>query len=454
MGPHKSGCKDEGIMPYKYYFMAENNNEINFMTEKIWEPLLTETLCFYWGCPNLADWINPQAYIVLNLDNLEGSFQTVKQAILNNEWEKRLEIIRQEKQKVLEYFNFFPTLKRILTQDFKFGFKPTDEDIIYHKNFSSLFGKKIDKIYSCPEKINLDAYHIDPKLVQLFCKYNSCKVIHLKSKENFDPIKYEDLLLLSDYYPCVGDENFWISSSQNISIAPLKKEIPQLNIKIKCVNLLRRPDRKILVTKLLQERNLLQHCDFFTAVDGKNMTVTQEIRDLFKGNDFNSNPGAIGCALSHLTLWQELLRDNCDQYLILEDDIEMDQNISKKLSIILDLNLDYDLLFLGHHVNKTVKNRYDKKLEELIGHKISNLDLNLTVGGTFGYLIKKSGAAKLVQFIEKNGIKNGIDFLMMRYTHINNLKILEIMPQLIFSDYADGNNKVDSDIQYDGTSLI
>lgn len=127
--------KDRGIINYKYYFMAENNPEENFITEKIWEPLLCETLCFYWGCPNIADYVDPRAYIVLNLDNFEEAFNTVKTAILNNEWEKRVDIIRREKQKVLGYYGFFPTLERIIKHELKFEYHPTDEDVMYHKYF-------------------------------------------------------------------------------------------------------------------------------------------------------------------------------------------------------------------------------------------------------------------------------------------------------------------------------
>lgn len=113
-GSHPPGNKDIGIMPYKYYFMAENNAEYNFITEKIWEPLLTESLCFYWGCPNITDYIDEKAFILLDLDDFEKSFQIIKDAIENNLWEKRLPIIRKEKEKVLEYFGFFPTLERII----------------------------------------------------------------------------------------------------------------------------------------------------------------------------------------------------------------------------------------------------------------------------------------------------------------------------------------------------
>jgi hypothetical protein len=106
--------KERGILPYKYYFMCENNSENNFITEKLWEPILCETLCFYWGCPNVADYIDPRAFVQLDINDFEGSFQVVKKAIKDNLWEERLPFILKEKQKVLEFYGFFPTLERII----------------------------------------------------------------------------------------------------------------------------------------------------------------------------------------------------------------------------------------------------------------------------------------------------------------------------------------------------
>ena len=114
VGPHPPGVKDAALAPYKYFFAAENNQEYNFITEKLWEPLLTETLCFYWGCPNATDWVDGRAFIPLDLNNFEEAFRRMKAAILTNEWEKRLDVIRTEKHKVLDCYQFFPMLEQVV----------------------------------------------------------------------------------------------------------------------------------------------------------------------------------------------------------------------------------------------------------------------------------------------------------------------------------------------------
>lgn len=151
-GALKMSEKQDGIEGYKYYFICENNQESNYMTEKIWEPLLCETLCFYWGCPNLGEYIDERAYVVLNLDNFEESHKTIKKAIENNLWEERLPIIRREKHKILDRYNFFPTLENII-DSFRFSTtRPENDEIIYKKYFIGRNTKKVRFLKEYDEK--------------------------------------------------------------------------------------------------------------------------------------------------------------------------------------------------------------------------------------------------------------------------------------------------------------
>lgn len=115
-GPLSDDNKVNGMLQYKYYFMAENNSENNYATEKIWEPILCECLCFYWGCPNLEDYIDPLCFVRLPLEDLEKSAQIMKQAIEEDWYAQRLPNIRQAKSKILNELGFFPRLKNLLSQ--------------------------------------------------------------------------------------------------------------------------------------------------------------------------------------------------------------------------------------------------------------------------------------------------------------------------------------------------
>ena len=66
------------------------------------------------GDARIGQYIDPRAFISLDLDDLEGSARTIEDAIESNAWERRLDIIRREKRRLLEEYQLFPTLERIV----------------------------------------------------------------------------------------------------------------------------------------------------------------------------------------------------------------------------------------------------------------------------------------------------------------------------------------------------
>lgn len=106
--------KDNSLFPYKYHFNAENNAIDNYFTEKIIDAILSECLCFYWGCPNISKWIDPRAYVQLELKDFEQDLKCIQSYIENDEWGKRIDIIRLEKERILKEMSFFPRIQNIL----------------------------------------------------------------------------------------------------------------------------------------------------------------------------------------------------------------------------------------------------------------------------------------------------------------------------------------------------
>jgi len=107
--------KKENHYPnYKYCLAVENNMETNYATEKIWEPILCECLTFYWGCPNLETYIDERAFVRLDLNNFSQSMNIIIQAITEDWWSQRIEIIRREKLKIINELGFFPNIKNLI----------------------------------------------------------------------------------------------------------------------------------------------------------------------------------------------------------------------------------------------------------------------------------------------------------------------------------------------------
>ena len=218
------------------------------------------------------------------------------------------------------------------------------------------------------------------------------------------------------------------------------------------INLDRRPDR------LQNFKDKTSAASFttwerFSAVDGTTLAPTEEIKYLFRNNDFNYRRTFIGCALSHLELWRKLANSEDNVYLILEDDIDFScnfvQEIYKHLPKIL--NEGPDLCYLGYSLRPVKFNlessyKYKSHIEN-----VSIIEFNC-IGGIFAYTISKNGAKKLLQIIDSYGIGHGIDYLMMLYWDYMDVRCF--YPPIVFTDYVGCGKKVDSDIQYDVRNLF
>ena len=204
--------KDHGIGPYKYYFIAENNNEFNYITEKIWEPLLMESLCFYWGCPNLSDYIDPLAYIQLDLNDFNESFNIIKNAVKNNLWEDRLEIIKREKQKILDKYSFCPTVEKVINSHLE-----------YKQYFESLPDNKYDTVCF------IHSYTIDNNVIvlrYLLNKLNEKKLIHKLDLIVINNVGEKISIQMLNLPEILNKKIHLINYSEN----PLFYEIPTINL--------------------------------------------------------------------------------------------------------------------------------------------------------------------------------------------------------------------------------
>ena len=196
--------------------------------------------------------------------------------------------------------------------------------------------------------------------------------------------------------------------------------------------------------------------EFIEAVDGQNLEPTAELATLFKDNDFGNRRGFIGCALSHYNLWKQLVNDpNNEYYVIMEDDFYVCSQFKEKY-LAMDQQNSFkkeDVIFLGYHIfskeREKIKDLYNNNNTSTID--IAPLNITLYIGGFFMYSINKVGAAKLLNYIEQNGIKHGIDYLIKICPNLN---CKETQPHLAFSEWVENNNTdVNSDIQRDFVGL-
>lgn len=507
-GPHPPNFKDAGILPYKYYFMAENNDEYNFITEKIWESILCECVCFYWGCSNVLDYINKDAIIILDLNDIEASYNIVKKAIIEDEWSKRIEVIRQEKHKILDYYQFFATMERVIIHDLQLVKGMSTKNILFNKYFSKINKnfKKINNVLfykNLPETqqeildsltffneggilYNVDYILIicneeysavkDPSgkiedksitfknsLVNLFPSHYS-KFFVVKCDITSNPRQFEEIIniyktICSNDNIFVHDENIYDSGNYSPHIfgkswLPLSTELGlvknnNISTEIKILNLEHRTDRMKKMIAALEHAGFTDNdYRFVKATYGMDLDLSNFDINMFFGNDFGYRKAFIGCALSHIKMWQDLVQSDKDCYVIMEDDVTLVNDFKIKLSNVMS-NIDRytDIIYLGYTMHdldlrveyKKYKNKFNKV--EVLPLKVSNY-----IGGMFGYIITKKGATTLLDYIRDNGVKHGIDYIPKVIS--GKLKMQECNPFIINTNWVkDKDSSVDSDIQ-------
>jgi hypothetical protein len=109
--------KDDALMPYKYTFNCENHKIDNYYTEKIIDGILSECLVFYSGCPNIKNFIDPNAFVYLELEDFEKDYETIIKALKDDWWSIKLPYIKEAKQKILNELQFFPRLEKIINNE-------------------------------------------------------------------------------------------------------------------------------------------------------------------------------------------------------------------------------------------------------------------------------------------------------------------------------------------------
>ncbi len=228
------------------------------------------------------------------------------------------------------------------------------------------------------------------------------------------------------------------------------------SLSVKVINLDRRADR-------LQRFQATLHAQtserFYTrvtrhaAVDGQQLSYTHRIRHLFRANDFSYRRAVIGCALSHLALWQQLAAEDAGHCLIFEDDIELCAGFEGQLIELCGLmatdHPQCDIVFLGY----TSRDRmaHPPTDERCPGISLNRLNPADYVGGMFAYILSATAARKLLSLVETHGIPTAIDRFLQNRSH--QLTVLCATPHLVTSACAQMDGTTDSDIQYDGARL-
>jgi GR25 family glycosyltransferase involved in LPS biosynthesis len=192
--------------------------------------------------------------------------------------------------------------------------------------------------------------------------------------------------------------------------------------KIYLINLKRRPDRL---------HNFLEHyknSDFkseqlmkFDAIDGSKLDVDRvslselakaELQELektgFRTKHYQLTKGAIGCYLSHVKVWENILKHKYDNALIFEDDADIPTDLNWKIyENMKHVPNDWDIVLFGYICKACRKYENYYEVERFIL--------------THCYMIKRSAIIKIMNSNTLFPMTQQIDALLSELSSILNI---------------------------------
>jgi len=191
-------------------------------------------------------------------------------------------------------------------------------------------------------------------------------------------------------------------------------------VKTFCISLDRRPDRYNRMI-IQPEMKKLPNFKKFAAVDGQTLDAKTDTRistlcrynimnHTRRSHDLLDSIGGVGCALSHITLWQNLLKSNDNVFLIVEDDLVLQKGDWEKVRQLylqnksLQNSNDWDIWSVGNL--KCIPADHDTKKENKFVFCKEFVGFN-------SYFISRRGAEKLVK--EAFPIQQHIDWYTSYY---------------------------------------
>lgn len=208
--------------------------------------------------------------------------------------------------------------------------------------------------------------------------------------------------------------------------------------------------RRGKLVKQLKKLNLKNYA-FFDAFDARNKKIN-ELYQIFDINKFKKSygrfpaKGEIGCTISHIALWNKIIKDNLSDAIILEDDAL----ISKKLSYFIKNYKEDKITILGYS-----KVSYLRMLYNYISHpttkyrsykyfNVGRIENDFTCG-TVGYYVTYCEILRLI-----NKLKNDLPYFLADDWSLYSeyIDIYHSRPFLVFENYKKIESTIEKERKY------
>lgn len=158
------------------------------------------------------------------------------------------------------------------------------------------------------------------------------------------------------------------------------------------------------------------------AVDGKTHILTRQERNLFQNckAEIKQRKGVIGCALSHYSVWEDMIRNKIEGCFVCEDDLVFRDKCQSAIAVIQDSIPLYDIVFFYNTIGDK-KTRYITEEEAQNNVILPYTRLEWLGFGAVMYYINLHAAKHLLRVSRQNHNICEVDWFM--YKQLRQLRI-------------------------------
>lgn len=216
----------------------------------------------------------------------------------------------------------------------------------------------------------------------------------------------------------------------------------KLNTKCWVINLAKNKDRYKRFRYYYDNSDLSNvELERFDAIYGKDLDVKEYMtpkayeillineKNKYRTKHYEVTRGAIGCYLSHASLYQKLLEDKqYDYYIIFEDDAAIMSRVYQRMAEAINIApKDWDIILFAPIME--VLSAQDKKFKKL-----------QTFWGLCGYAINKKGAQICIDEFNKKRINMQIDSKLSLMIMHDQLNVYTYKEKTIWHDRSQGTD--------------
>lgn len=309
--------------------------------------------------------------------------------------------------------------------------QPSPQELAGNQITAGLIGFKVGHAYNTvfTEALNIAKSHRDVIVGEKWHKYSEICMGHRHDQSILSVLTQRQAcprLPLKEFYcdtSLRAAQQFgtplYVHRGQFKPIVPFENRIDEAYV----INLERRRDR--LETFKRDHSYMKEKTYVWKATDGRALQLTPDIIHCFRNNDFGWKKAVMGCALSHLGLWEKLANDSlAKSYLIMEDDVRFSPSWMKWWSEhAADMPADADVVYLGGvlppnkaafpHIIEPVNSHFGRvKPNTIFGAPTPRRYFHFC---NYAYLLTQSGARKLVQLVKERGIFTSGDHMIVNH---------------------------------------